>query len=101
MYCAQIPVQVDVTDEVSVEAAAEVIRGHLGGAGLDGLVNNAGILVTPGMLACIPPKPQKLLARTLLGCLGGGEATHEASLGATTCCSRFRLTCTQAASYSI
>jgi NAD(P)-dependent dehydrogenase (short-subunit alcohol dehydrogenase family) len=43
-----IPVQVDVTDEASVEHAAAEIAKHLGAKGLDGVVNNAGILVTPG-----------------------------------------------------
>jgi NAD(P)-dependent dehydrogenase (short-subunit alcohol dehydrogenase family) len=39
------PVIVDVTDDASVTAAAEHVRGAIGNAGLAGLVNNAGIAV--------------------------------------------------------
>jgi NAD(P)-dependent dehydrogenase (short-subunit alcohol dehydrogenase family) len=39
------PVIVDVTDDASVAAAAEHVRGAIGNAGLAGLVNNAGIAV--------------------------------------------------------
>lgn len=39
------PVLLDVTDEASVAAAAEVVRAALGEDGLAGLVNNAGIAV--------------------------------------------------------
>jgi len=37
------PLLLDVTDPAQVEAAAGVVAGHTGPAGLDGLVNNAGI----------------------------------------------------------
>jgi NAD(P)-dependent dehydrogenase (short-subunit alcohol dehydrogenase family) len=37
------PVILDVTDDASIAAAASSVRLLLGGAGLDGLVNNAGI----------------------------------------------------------
>lgn len=40
-----IPVRLDVTDAPSIAAAAETIGGGDGGAGLRGLVNNAGIAV--------------------------------------------------------
>lgn len=40
-----IPVMLDVTDAVQVAAAAELIGERAGEAGLDGLVNNAGIAV--------------------------------------------------------
>jgi NAD(P)-dependent dehydrogenase (short-subunit alcohol dehydrogenase family) len=39
------PVILDVTDERSVRAAADRVRDELGGGGLGGLVNNAGIAV--------------------------------------------------------
>ena len=49
------PLVVDVTDDASVEAAAATIARELpAGAGLDGLVNNAGILVTPGPVEWTP-----------------------------------------------
>ncbi|WP_435189398.1 SDR family oxidoreductase [Streptomyces sp. bgisy126] len=47
------PVIVDVTDEKSVRAAVDEVTGLLGGAGLWGLVNNAGIAVT-APLECVP-----------------------------------------------
>lgn len=40
-----IPVEVDVTDEASVTAAAETVTKHLGTDSLDAVVNNAGIIV--------------------------------------------------------
>ena len=40
-----IPVEVDVTDETSVTAAAETVEKHLGTEPLDAVVNNAGIIV--------------------------------------------------------
>lgn len=40
------PVTMDVTDEASVAAALEAIAGHLDGASLFAVVNNAGISVT-------------------------------------------------------
>jgi NAD(P)-dependent dehydrogenase (short-subunit alcohol dehydrogenase family) len=48
-----VPVILDVTDEGSVSAAAERIRGELGAGGLKGLVNNAGIAVS-GPLEFVP-----------------------------------------------
>lgn len=47
------PVLIDVTDRASIGAAAETIREAVGGRGLDGLVNNAGIIV-PGPLELLP-----------------------------------------------
>ncbi|MGW7329474.1 SDR family NAD(P)-dependent oxidoreductase [Streptomyces sp. NPDC054840] len=47
------PVIVDVTEEKSVRAAVDEVTGLLGGAGLWGLVNNAGIAVT-APLECVP-----------------------------------------------
>jgi len=47
------PVVFDVTDEASIAAAAAEVGEVLGGAGLAGLVNNAGIAV-PGPLEIVP-----------------------------------------------
>jgi NAD(P)-dependent dehydrogenase (short-subunit alcohol dehydrogenase family) len=47
------PVMLDVTDAAQIAAAAERIGAEVGGAGLGGLVNNAGIGV-PGPLETIP-----------------------------------------------
>lgn len=43
---AVVPVEIDVTDDASIAAAATAVRAALDGAGLDGLVNNAGIGAT-------------------------------------------------------
>jgi NAD(P)-dependent dehydrogenase (short-subunit alcohol dehydrogenase family) len=47
------PVTLDVTDAEAIAAAAALIRSELSGAGLDGLVNNAGIGV-PSPLETLP-----------------------------------------------
>jgi NAD(P)-dependent dehydrogenase (short-subunit alcohol dehydrogenase family) len=47
------PVMLDVTDAEAIAAAAEMLAGELGAAGLDGLVNNAGIGI-PGPLETMP-----------------------------------------------
>ncbi len=47
------PVQIDVTDPAQVRAAGQLIDEHTGGAGLSGLVNNAGIAVA-GPLEFLP-----------------------------------------------
>jgi NAD(P)-dependent dehydrogenase (short-subunit alcohol dehydrogenase family) len=47
------PVTIDVTDAEAIAAATELIRSELGGAGLDGLVNNAGIGI-PSPLETLP-----------------------------------------------
>ncbi|MEU9135132.1 SDR family NAD(P)-dependent oxidoreductase [Streptomyces sp. NPDC048404] len=47
------PVIVDVTDEKSVQAAVHEVTELVGGSGLWGLVNNAGIAVT-APLECVP-----------------------------------------------
>jgi NAD(P)-dependent dehydrogenase (short-subunit alcohol dehydrogenase family) len=46
-------VRMDVTDPASIEAAASEVVGLVGDRGLDGLVNNAGVVV-PGPLEFIP-----------------------------------------------
>jgi len=48
-----VPLMLDVTDAEQIAAAAERVSGVLGGSGLDGLVNNAGIAV-PSPLETIP-----------------------------------------------
>ena len=40
------PILIDVTDDAMIAAAVESVRTRLGGRGLDGLVNNAGIGIT-------------------------------------------------------
>jgi NAD(P)-dependent dehydrogenase (short-subunit alcohol dehydrogenase family) len=47
------PVQLDVTDEGSIAAAARMVDSEMGGRGLDGLVNNAGIAIA-GPLEFVP-----------------------------------------------
>mmetsp|Transcript_18792 Transcript_18792/g.59956 ORF Transcript_18792/g.59956 Transcript_18792/m.59956 type:complete len:334 (+) Transcript_18792:3-1004(+) len=52
-----VPVKLDVSQQASVDAAAERIRDELAarpGSKLMGLVNNAGILVTPGPVEFTP-----------------------------------------------
>jgi NAD(P)-dependent dehydrogenase (short-subunit alcohol dehydrogenase family) len=48
-----VPLLFDVTDEATVQLAADKVGRHLGTSTLDGLVNNAGIEVT-GPLAYLP-----------------------------------------------
>jgi NAD(P)-dependent dehydrogenase (short-subunit alcohol dehydrogenase family) len=48
-----MPVMIDVTDPDGIAAAAGAVAAAVGGAGLAGLVNNAGIVV-PGPLELIP-----------------------------------------------
>lgn len=48
-----VPLMLDVTDAAQIAAAAERIGAEVGEAGLDGLVNNAGIAV-PGPLETLP-----------------------------------------------
>ena len=42
---AIIPLQLDVTDDESIKRAADTVRQSVGGAGLAGLINNAGIAI--------------------------------------------------------
>lgn len=49
-----IPCRVDITNEASVAAAAKFVDGTVGSDGLAGLVNNAGILLTPGPVEFTP-----------------------------------------------
>jgi NAD(P)-dependent dehydrogenase (short-subunit alcohol dehydrogenase family) len=47
-------VSIDVADPASVATAAELVEAMLGGAGLDAVVNNAGVIVQ-GPLELVPP----------------------------------------------
>lgn len=47
------PVMLDVTDDEAIEAAAALLTAELGEAGLDGLVNNAGVAI-PSPLETMP-----------------------------------------------
>ncbi len=47
------PIIIDVTDQASIDAAADEVTGAVGGAGLAGLVNNAGISVA-GPMELVP-----------------------------------------------
>jgi NAD(P)-dependent dehydrogenase (short-subunit alcohol dehydrogenase family) len=49
-----IPVEIDVTDPHSVAKAAETVRAAVGTAGLQAVINNAGVIVQ-GPLELIPP----------------------------------------------
>ena len=44
------PVLIDVTDSESIDSALKFVSGEVGGAGLAGLVNNAGIVTASGLL---------------------------------------------------
>ncbi len=48
-----VPLMLDVTDPEQIAAAADRVGDEVGEAGLDGLVNNAGIAV-PGPLETLP-----------------------------------------------
>lgn len=47
------PLLLDVTDAEQISAAVETVSGVVGGAGLDGLVNNAGVAI-PGPMEYLP-----------------------------------------------
>ena len=63
------PIQIDVCDEMSIEKAVRSVREILGDLrGLDGLVNNAGILVSPGPVEWTPKSSyEKMLAVNVVG----------------------------------
>jgi NAD(P)-dependent dehydrogenase (short-subunit alcohol dehydrogenase family) len=48
-----IPVMLDITDPAQIAAARQSVDANLGGGGLDGLVNNAGVAI-PGPLETLP-----------------------------------------------
>jgi NAD(P)-dependent dehydrogenase (short-subunit alcohol dehydrogenase family) len=61
------PVPVDVTDPGSVAAAARLVAGQTGGAGLHAVINNAGVIVQ-GPLELTPPADlERQLAVNALG----------------------------------
>ncbi len=62
-----VPLQLDITDSEQVAAAAERVTAALGGDGLDGLVNNAGITI-PCPLEALPGEDfRRLLEVNVLG----------------------------------
>lgn len=68
------PLPLDVADPVQITAAADTVAGHTGTAGLDGLVNNAGIGVF-GPLELIPVEQfRRLLEVNVTGQLAVTQA---------------------------
>ncbi len=87
------PIRIDVTDAASIEAAAATIMRLTGNAGLQGLVNNAGIGVA-GALEFVPLDSlrrqlevnvvgQVAIVQALLGAIrrGGGRIVNVGSIG--------------------
>ena len=63
-----VPVRLDVTNAESVAQAAAIIAKHVEGRGLDGVVNNAGILISPGPVEWIPVESvERMLKVNVLG----------------------------------
>jgi NAD(P)-dependent dehydrogenase (short-subunit alcohol dehydrogenase family) len=69
-----VGVQLDVSKDDSVAAAAEFVKQTVGDAGLDGVVNNAGILVTPGPVEWTPIDSYKRMHD--VNVLGGVRVTQ-------------------------
>jgi NAD(P)-dependent dehydrogenase (short-subunit alcohol dehydrogenase family) len=63
------PLVCDVTDASAVQAAAERVRGRMGGEGLHGLVNNAGIAVVGPLLHLTPDEMRRQMEVNLIGAL--------------------------------
>ncbi|MFE9457113.1 SDR family oxidoreductase [Streptomyces californicus] len=61
------PVRIDVTDEGSVAGAVKEITGTAGGAGLWGLVNNAGIAVSAPLECVTPQRMRQQLDTNVIG----------------------------------
>jgi NAD(P)-dependent dehydrogenase (short-subunit alcohol dehydrogenase family) len=53
-----VPIALELCDDESIAGAGGELRAHLGGGGLDGLVNNAGVIVQ-GPLEWVPPRELK------------------------------------------
>ena len=68
------PILLDVTDPVSIEAAAETIRKAVGGKGLAGLVNNAGIAVAAPLEYLPPDQLRRQLEVNVVGQLAVTQA---------------------------
>lgn len=61
------PIAIDVADTLSISTAASAVAGVVGDAGLDGLVNNAGIVVT-GPVEFLPlPELRRQLEINVVG----------------------------------
>jgi NAD(P)-dependent dehydrogenase (short-subunit alcohol dehydrogenase family) len=61
------PLLLDVADAASVAAAARVVEARLAGAGLDGLVNNAGMGLTAPVEHTAPEAMRRILEVNLVG----------------------------------
>jgi NAD(P)-dependent dehydrogenase (short-subunit alcohol dehydrogenase family) len=70
-----IPLRIDLTEPDSIAAAAAEVESELGAAGLDGLVNNAGVAI-PGPLETLPmPDLRRQLEVNLIGQIEVTQAT--------------------------
>jgi NAD(P)-dependent dehydrogenase (short-subunit alcohol dehydrogenase family) len=69
-----VGVQLDVSNDDSVAAAAQFVKAKVGDKGLDGVVNNAGILVTPGPVEWTPVESYKKMHD--VNVLGGVRVTQ-------------------------
>jgi NAD(P)-dependent dehydrogenase (short-subunit alcohol dehydrogenase family) len=62
-----VPIALDVADALSISTAASAVAGAVGEAGLDGLVNNAGVVVT-GPVEFLPlPELRRQLEINVVG----------------------------------
>ena len=62
------PVLLDITDSESIDSALKFVSGEVGGAGLTGLINNAGIVTASGLLEFLSiAEIRKLLEVNLIG----------------------------------
>ena len=61
------PIRLDVTRAEDIEAARRVVQAHLGGAGLAGLVNNAGIAIGGPLEYVSPDTLRKQLEVNVIG----------------------------------
>jgi NAD(P)-dependent dehydrogenase (short-subunit alcohol dehydrogenase family) len=71
------PVAIDVADTLSISTAAGAVAGVVGDAGLDGLVNNAGVVVT-GPVEFLPlPELRRQLEINVVGQVAVTQAFDE------------------------
>jgi NAD(P)-dependent dehydrogenase (short-subunit alcohol dehydrogenase family) len=64
---AFMPLLMDVTDETAIRMSAEVVSKWLGSATLDGLVNNAGIVIGGPLLHLAPSEYRRQMEVNLIG----------------------------------